>query len=445
MYRVRGLAWQGRTVVCSIHTPSAKIFEMFDHVYVVANGQCIYQGEGSNIVPYVEAVGLRCPSNYNPADFIIELASGEYGTGYIAPMVEMVDNGRVINWQPSSDNQDRYVKVYNFKNNIFKSQEIPSIEEGINSNNLKFKCSSWEQFKILFRRSNLQIYRNKSYLAIRLYMHVFLGFLIGGLFYQMGNDASKTLFNFGFCFTVIIAFMYIPMMPVLLEFPTQVQLLKREHFNRWYRCNPYFFAMMLAKLPMQLLNTFLYLTITYVITDQPLEIFRILLFFLITILTSLTSESFGLLISARLSVINGVFIGPVCAVPLMLLSVYGIGTGQTSIPIFIRCIMSLNYLRYGLEGIVQSIYGFDRGDMSCPEDENFCPYKKPIYLLKNMGFENLSVNISIAALISFYIIFNLMAIMLIKNRLSVRRTDLWPIRIVSRFIKNYLNFTPYHV
>ena len=56
-------------MVCSIHTPSAKIFEMFDHVYVVANGQCIYQGEGSNIVPYVEAVGLRCPSNYNPADF----------------------------------------------------------------------------------------------------------------------------------------------------------------------------------------------------------------------------------------------------------------------------------------------------------------------------------------------------------------------------------------
>lgn len=38
-------------------------------------------------------------------------------------------------------------------------------------------------------------------------MHIFLGLVIGGLFYQMGNDATKTLFNFGFCFTVIIAFM----------------------------------------------------------------------------------------------------------------------------------------------------------------------------------------------------------------------------------------------
>jgi ABC-type multidrug transport system ATPase subunit len=66
---LRRIAHGGRTIVCSIHTPSAKIFEMFDHVYIVANGQCIYQGEGQNIVPYMEAIGLKCPKTYNPADF----------------------------------------------------------------------------------------------------------------------------------------------------------------------------------------------------------------------------------------------------------------------------------------------------------------------------------------------------------------------------------------
>lgn len=104
----------------------------------------------------------------------------------------------------------------------------------------------------------------------------------------------------------------------------QVQLLKREHFNRWYRINPYYFAMSLAKLPVQILNSFLYLTMVYLMTgkkkihseqqltdetsnnlysDQPVEFKRMVLFYLISILTSLTSESFGLLISARLSVI----------------------------------------------------------------------------------------------------------------------------------------------
>lgn len=66
---LRRIAHGGRTVVVSIHTPSAKIFEMFDSVYVVANGKCIFQGEGHNIVPFCEAIGLRCPKTYNPADF----------------------------------------------------------------------------------------------------------------------------------------------------------------------------------------------------------------------------------------------------------------------------------------------------------------------------------------------------------------------------------------
>lgn len=44
----------------------------------------------------------------------------------------------------------------------------------------------------------------QNYLLIRVFMHIFLGVVIGGLFYQMGNDATKTIFNFGFCFTIII-------------------------------------------------------------------------------------------------------------------------------------------------------------------------------------------------------------------------------------------------
>lgn len=45
-------------------------------------------------------------------------------------------------------------------------------------------------------------------------MIFFLGLIVGGIYQGIGNDATKALFNFGFCFTVTIAFMYIPLMPV---------------------------------------------------------------------------------------------------------------------------------------------------------------------------------------------------------------------------------------
>lgn len=45
------------------------MFAMFDRVYIVANGQCVYQGAENNIIPYVQSLGLNCPLTYNPADF----------------------------------------------------------------------------------------------------------------------------------------------------------------------------------------------------------------------------------------------------------------------------------------------------------------------------------------------------------------------------------------
>lgn len=66
---LKRLAAQGRTIICTIHQPSAKLFQEFHQVYVLAMGECLYQGSTDKIVSYLQSVQLPCPMYHNPADY----------------------------------------------------------------------------------------------------------------------------------------------------------------------------------------------------------------------------------------------------------------------------------------------------------------------------------------------------------------------------------------
>lgn len=131
------------------------------------------------------------------------------------------------------------------------------------------------------------------------------------------------------------------------------------------------------------------------------------------------------------------FVGPVATVPLMLLAVYGFGSGAESIPFIIRISMYFSYLRYSMEGLITAMLR-DRPNLSCPEEEEFCIFTDLNYFIRVMGMENTIFWVDITALVFCIILFRCIAYYLLRQRLSPNKTFL-AIQYIGRFVKSHFN------
>lgn len=138
------------------------------------------------------------------------------------------------------------------------------------------------------------------------------------------------------------------------------------------------------------------------------------------------------------------FVGPVCTVPLMLLAVYGFGFGkEIQISPYVKILMSFSYLRYGLEGLIDAMYGYDRADTICPDSEPFCMFAKAKFLKMIIGFDDGNFFVSLVALILYYLLFTIAAFYMIKSRLSTSKSNNVAVQYLGRFVKTHLNFAAY--
>lgn len=92
------------------------------------------------------------------------------------------------------------------------------------------------------------------------------------------------------------------MLIIYFTVPIEMPIVAREHFNRWYSKRAYYFAVTFADLPLQFTCVFIFVLITYWMTGQPLEAYRLGLFLLIAVMVTLVSQGFGMIVGAACGV-----------------------------------------------------------------------------------------------------------------------------------------------
>ncbi|KAG6445702.1 hypothetical protein O3G_MSEX004064 [Manduca sexta] len=404
----QSLAHQGRTIVCTVHQPSASLFALFDHVYILAAGQCLYQGTTKNLVPYLDQAGVPCPMYHNPADYIIELACGEYGEDKIKLLTTKAENGRVLDYFDETDIPSMEALRKQNPLSVLREQDTGSGTEETPQSN---------QLSVLMKRGFLKAKRDATMTHLRLIVNVVVGIMLGSLFINAGNDSSRVLENYNLLFAILMHHMMSPMMLTILTFPAEMSILSKEHFNRWYSLGSYYISITVVDLPISIVSCAIFSVIVYTMSSQPLEVARFSMFFAISLYTVLVAQSFGLMIGAAFNVVNGTFLGPTLSVPMMMFA--GFGVTLRDLPSYLYWGSYVSYLRYGLEGFIGAIYGLNRPKLDC--EEVYCHYRDPQQFLLMVAMSPDMFWWDVLALTIFVFVLRVAAFILLKWKLNAVR------------------------
>lgn len=401
---LKKLAFQGRTIICTIHQPSARLFEEFNQVYVLSTGYCIYQGSTSNLVPFLQTVRLPCPMYHNPADYVIELAYGEYGNDKIEILKSAAQNGKNLAWFDEKSqilNSEALIR----KHPIQKRPIGRSLEDTTFSN----------QLRVLMKRGYIKAKKDKTLTHLRIVVNIFMAIILGLLYYEAGNEGSRVLDNYNLLFAILMHHSMTTMMLTVLTFPIEMSILLKEHFNRWYSLKAYYISITLMDLPISIFCCFIFTVMIYFWSYQPMEIARFCMFFGISFLITLVGHSFGLIIGSWFSIVNGTFLAPVLTIPMMMFA--GFGVTLRDLPWYLEWGSHISYLRYGLEGFVGAIYGQGRGTLSCNE-ANYCHYRYPSKFLAEITMQGDLFWNDLSALLGIVFIFKVVAYFILKANIT---------------------------
>ncbi|KAF8069062.1 pleiotropic drug resistance ABC transporter [Lyophyllum atratum] len=181
---LRNLADNGQAILCTIHQPSAELFQVFDRMLLLRKGgQTVYFGDlGKNattLINYFERNGSReCLPDENPAEFMLDVI----GAGATATSNQDWHNV----WRASDEAKRLQVEVTNIHT---EGRNRPPVEATVLS---EFATSWFNQTTLLFKRNVEAYWRDPTYLMAKLVLNVVGGLFIGFTFWNSKNTQQGT-------------------------------------------------------------------------------------------------------------------------------------------------------------------------------------------------------------------------------------------------------------
>ncbi|CAG9808260.1 unnamed protein product [Chironomus riparius] len=393
---LKDITKEGRTIIITIHQPSAIMLNLFDHIYALNDGYCVFQGTNKNLIRFLKELELPCPSTYNSTDFLMEVANNEYGN-HSNLLVEKTQNGLNMDYRnkcTTTNSIDIFQKTTEFTD---------------------YSATYFRQVYCLAVRFYLTVIRNKSLLYMRFGVHILIAIFLGAIYHKVGNDGAYALDNYHLIIVSITFVFYTSYHTQYVTFPLEFPIVKREHFNRWYSVTAYHSSLIISDAPILFLSVTIFVAMVYILTGQILELNRFLIFLGFFLTFSYAAQALSIMFTSLLDAQHALLIAPYLLVPFFAMSTVGLFARDT-IPIF-RPFFELNFFNMGIKGAVNSIFGFNRTRLEC--DDIYCHFNDPKKILRDFECD-IDVMHAFYTLLTYFVVCHAVSFVFISYRLKYK-------------------------
>ncbi|XP_050697994.1 protein scarlet-like isoform X1 [Eriocheir sinensis] len=345
---MKDMATRGKTILCTIHQPSSEVFTMFDKLLLLAEGRVAYMGSSVGALEFLESLGHKCPSTFNPADYYIHTLAVFPGheTRSRERIRRICDNFAVSAYCKDVDITIQYQDNMRISNTECGS----SYKEEIFFKNIPEKPGWLVQWWWLTWRALLDSYRNPAIHSIRIMQKVLIAFLIGICYTNVTLNQAGIQDIEGVLFIFITENTFPSLYGVLNIFPQEMPLFLREYKNGIYRSDTYYLSKMISLIPGFIVDPVVFCVICYWMVGLQRHFYHFAMTVLITIFTANTASACGSMFSAMFESIPYIMLFLIPFDVVLLIS-GGLFINLTSMPWFIGWVKYLSWFMYSNEAL----------------------------------------------------------------------------------------------
>eukprot|EP01135_Chromosphaera_perkinsii_P000930 Nk52_evm28s153 gene=Nk52_evmTU28s153 len=340
---VRGICDSGVSVVCTVHQPSTDIYELFDSLILLVDGQTVYNGSAAKAVPYFADMGFQYEEEMNPAEYLIDVVGTHSSTSDCMVKGPEREQGMFAKkWLESAhaDSRKKSAKRYTSKALELAEQE----EEDLFVNN------QWHNLKVLVARTHKANARDPKFLVKRIITTAILGVAFLSVYWDSSKDEQGVRNRQSLLMLSMILFIFGANEFIGMLIASRV-FNNRERAAASYQVSSYYFSIVLCEVPYMILKAIIWTTAIWWGVGFPFTFTSYLFMILVMFMLAEMGLGLAMLLSAISPTVEGAA-ALMNIFPLMFIMFSGFWIKKDSIPDPWIWAYYISYANYALSSML---------------------------------------------------------------------------------------------